>query len=116
MPIYHNNILSVTRNELVECHISASYVNRALAGQRKGEVYCWEHHKQGKQVYIHYHSLKPKYKALIKAIHCNNIEPEFFLKLQEQEKAQAVIENLADQVTTLVISDPKEIRYFSETK
>ena len=70
MPIYHNNILSITRKELETCGVSVSYVDRALAGQRKGEVYCWEHHKQGKRTYIHYHSLLDKYKALIKAVLC----------------------------------------------
>lgn len=116
MPTYHNNILCTTRKELKACGISASYVNRALAGQRKGEVYCWEHHKQGSQVYIHYHSLKEKYQILIKAVHCNNIEPEVYLKQLEQEKATAVFENLADQVSLLVCSHPEEIKYLTETK
>jgi len=116
MPTYHNNILCTTRDELTACGISASYVNRALAGQRKGEVYCWEHHKEGKQVYIHYHSLKEKYQILIKAVHCNNLEPEVYLKQQQQEKATAVFENLADQVSLLVSSNPEEIKYLTETK
>ncbi len=116
MPDYHNNILSVTREELTACGISAGYVNRALAGQRKGEVYCWEHHKQGRQVYIHYHSLKPEYKALIKAVHCNNLEPELYLRKKEQEKATETIDRLADQVTTLVTSNPEEIQQLTETK
>ncbi len=116
MPIYHNNILSVTRKELAQCGVSASYVSRALAGQRKGEVYCWEHHKQGKQVYIHYHSLMPKYKALIKAVLCNDTEPEMWLKQQEEKKVDDSFENLTDQLTTLVKSDPDEIKQLSETK
>ncbi|MBS2100422.1 integrase catalytic domain-containing protein [Carboxylicivirga linearis] len=115
MPIYHNNILSVTRNELAQCGVSSSYVSRALAGQRKGEVFCWEHHKQGKQVYIHYHSLMPKYKALIKAVLCENLEPEIFLKKKEDETAKAIVENITDQVTALVTSDPDEIEQLSAT-
>ncbi|WP_321321521.1 transposase family protein [Labilibaculum sp.] len=116
MPTYNDNILCTTRDELVACGISASYINRALAGQRKGEVYCWEHHKQGKQVYIHYHSLKEKYQVLIKAVHCNKLEPEIYLKQEQVEKATAVFENLADQVSLLVSSNPEEIKYLTETK
>ncbi len=116
MPIYHNNTLSVTRKELALCGVSPSYVSRALAGQRKGEVYCWEHHKQGSQVYIHYQSLMPKYKALVKAVLCEGIEPEIYLRKQEEQKAQDTIENLTDQVTGLVTSNPDEIKQLSETK
>lgn len=116
MPLYHNNILSVTRKELAQCGVSPSYVSRALAGQRKGEVYCWEHHKQGKQVYIHYNSLMPKYKALIKAVLCNDLEPELWLKKQEEKEVQNTFNNIADQLTTLVKSDQDEIKLLSETK
>ena len=116
MPDYHNDILYVTREELADCGISKGYVNRALTGQRKGEVYCWEHHKQGRQVYIHYHSLMPKYQALIKAVHCGGLEPEIWIKQQEQQKAMAVIDRLADQVTALVTSNPEEIQQLTETK
>lgn len=116
MPVYHNNILSVTRNELATCGVSPNYISRALAAQRVGEVYCWEHHKHGRQVYIHYHSLKLKYKALIKAVLCNQIEPEVYLKNQEQQKAQAGIENLTDQLTSMVQSNTEEIKVLSNTK
>lgn len=116
MPIYHNNILCVTRAELALCGVSPAYVNRALSGQRKGEVYCWEHHKHGKIVYIHYHSLKPEYKEVIIDIHCNGLEPEIWLKKQEDEKVHATFENLTDQITSLVSSDPEEIKQLAESK
>lgn len=110
MPIYHNNILSVTTKELQECGLSAGYLKRALAGQRRGEVYCWEHHKEGKRVYIHYHSLKEKYQELIKKLLCDNMEPEVYLKQKDEDQAQATIDNLTDQVTSMVRTDPDELR------
>lgn len=116
MPQYHNNILCVTRAELAQCGVSPAYVSRALAGQRKGEVYCWEHHKQGKTVYIHYHSLKNEYKDVIRELLCDSLEPEIWLKRQEEAKIKATFESLTDQITSLVTSDPDEIRQLSETK
>ncbi len=116
MPQYHNNILCVTRAELAKCGVSPAYVSRALAGQRKGEVYCWEHHKQGKTVYIHYHSLRSDYKEMITEILCDGIEPELWLKKQDQESVLANMENLTDQITSLVKSDPDELKELAETR
>lgn len=116
MPLYHNNILCVTRAELAQCGVSPAYVNRALSGQRKGEVYCWEHHKQGKTVYIHYHSLKPEYRETIKDVFCGGAEPELWIRQQDEQKVQATFESLTDQITSLVTSDPAEIRELTESK
>ncbi len=116
MPLYHNNILSVTTSELQECGLSAGYLKRALAGQRRGEVYCWEHHKEGKRVYIHYHSLKEKYKELIKKLFCDSIEPEVYLKQKDDKKAKLTIDNLTDQVTSMVRTDPDELRELIDSR
>lgn len=109
MPEFHNNILSVTTSELNACGLSLGYIRRALSGQRKGEVYCWDHHKEGKQVYIHYHSIKPQYQTSIKALFCNNLEPEIWLRKRDENKAQESIELLTDKVTTLIHTDADEI-------
>ena len=116
MPQYHNNILCVTRPELAQCGVSPAYVSRALAGQRKGEVYCWEHHKQGKTVYIHYHSLKDEYKEVIVELLCDGVEPELYLKRKDEEKERKLFNHLADQIMSLVTSDPDEIKFLSDTK
>ncbi|OFX32705.1 MAG: hypothetical protein A2W92_06150 [Bacteroidetes bacterium GWA2_42_15] len=96
--------------------MSPAYVNRALSGQRKGEVYCWEHHKQGKTVYIHYHSLKAEYRETIKDVFCGGAEPELWIRQQDEQKVQATFESLTDQITSLVTSDPAEIRELTESK
>lgn len=116
MPYYHNNILCVNRAELAQCGVSPAYVNRALSGQRVGQVYCWEHHKEGRSVHIHYHSLKHEYQETIKDLFCQGVEPEIWLKKQDEQKVQATFANLTDQITTLVTSDPAEIKYLAETK
>ena len=85
MPIYSNNILSLTIPELEQCGLSASYLKRAISGQRRGEVYCWESHKIGRQIFIHYYSLLPKYKTLVCNVLCKGIEPEVYLQEKENK-------------------------------
>lgn len=116
MPDYHKNILCVRPTEFEALGIKASTIYRYVSGQDKGELYCWENHKQGKHTYIHYHSLKTKYKALIKAVLCEGLEPEIWIKNRDQQKAQASIESLTDQLTGLVQSDLDEIKTLTETK
>lgn len=115
MPEFHNNILCVKLQELGECGVSVGYLKIALCRQRKGEVYCWEHHKEGKQVYLHYHNLQTKYKLLIKTVLCDGLEPEIYLRNKEEQKARAAIETIADQLTSLVISDPADIEHLTKT-
>lgn len=102
MPQYSNNILSLTTDELVKCGVSKGYLKRALTGQRKGEVYCWEHHKIGRKVYIHYDALLDKYKEAIKEQFCNGIEPSVYLKDKEEDKQQSTLTAIANQLPTLV--------------
>ena len=115
MPTYSNNILSVTIAELEQCGLSANYLNRALTGQRKGEVYCWEHHKVGKKIFIHYESLLDKYKTLIRNFLCGGVEPIVFIKTKEVEKAQAPLDAIADQLQGLVTTDADELQTLMKT-
>ena len=115
MPDYHNNILCITAEELEQCGLSYGYLKRALAGQRKGEVYCWEHHKEGSKVYIHYNSLKPKYKALIKAILCNGIEPDEFVRRKRKSESEASISQSTDQITNLLDTSADDIELFANS-
>ena len=80
---YSNNILSLTFEDLSRIGLTAGYLKRAVSGQRKGDVYCWEHHKIGRNIFIHYHALLPKYKELIKTVFCAGAEPEDWLSNKE---------------------------------
>lgn len=115
MPQFHNNILSVTIAELEQCGLSAGYIRRALAGQRRGEVYCWEHHKDGKRVLIHYNSLKDKYKTRVREVLCDGVEPEIFLKKETERVTRSRFDELTDQVTSKVQSDLTEIKELFES-
>lgn len=116
MPVYHNNILCVTETELRKCGVTATYLKRARAGQRKGEVFCWEHHKVGKTTYYHYHSLREGYQNMIKVLFCEGVEPEIYAKEKEAQKAKNLISNLADQITSLVHTDPMELEELMSTQ
>lgn len=115
MPLYSNNILSVTTSELESCGVSKGYLKRALAGQRKGEVYCWEHHKVGRKVYIHYDALLDKYKDAVKERFCNGIEPSVYLKDKEENKQQSQLTAIANQLPTLLETDTEEIEVLHNT-
>ncbi len=116
MPVPHNNIICITPDELVKCGISAGYLKRSRSGQNKGEVYCWPFHKHGNTVYYHYHGLKPVYKNLVKAVICDGLEPEVWLKKQDELKKQEQLIHLTDRITRLVASDPDEIKHLAQTK
>ncbi len=117
MPNYHNNIFCITPAKLASCGIvSTGYINRALTAQRRGEVYCWEHHKQGKQVYLHYDSLKDKYKAAIQAVLCGGVEPKLWRKHKDQQEQEQCTESLIYSVIQGVTSDAEELKILAESK
>lgn len=80
MPCISENIICVTVSELEASGISLDSIKKGLMRQRQGLVYCWEHHKIGNTVYIHYDGLKDKYKALIRKEICNGLEVQEWLK------------------------------------
>ena len=55
-------VLCVSVPELVESGVSESYLKRALSGQRTGEMFCWPHHKEGREVFVHFDGMAAKYK------------------------------------------------------
>lgn len=116
MPVHHNNILCITPKEFEACGIKPKTIYSYISKQEKGELYNWENHKDGRNTYIHYNSLKPYYKTLIKKCLCNDIEPELWIKIREAEIEQAAIDSITDQISYLVKSDPEEIKQLTETK
>jgi hypothetical protein len=116
MPDYHNNILSVTPAELEQVGVTPGYLKRALAGQRTGEVYCWEYHKDGKRVYVHYATLKETYKTRIRNTFCAGLEPDVWIRERESRNAKTTLEAVSDQLTQLVTTDTDELTILMETK
>ncbi len=116
MPEYHNNIICVTPRELESCGIKLKTTYSYISKQEKGELFCWENHKSGKNTFIHYDSLKDKYKDLVKVNLCNGLDPKQYLINRQETKARASLESLTDNITALVVSDPGDLKSLSETK
>ncbi|MFV0505783.1 MAG: hypothetical protein ACK5L5_03595, partial [Bacteroidales bacterium] len=115
MPHFENNILCVTAPELHRCGVSPNYLNRALSGQRKGKVTCWEHHKKGRTVMIHYNSLKEEYKYAITEVLCDGVDPILWAKNHEGNRREKEMQALLDNLTFNLEIDSDEIRYLLNT-
>lgn len=70
------NVFCVTVPEMVKCGVSENFLYRVTAGHRNGEVSCWPHHKEGKNVYLHYKGLKANYQASIRVTLLGNLTPK----------------------------------------
>lgn len=114
MPLIHNNILCVTVPELVSCGIDKNTVFCGIKRQHTGEVYCWEHHKEGKRVFIHYNGLKEIYQNLIKNTLCDGIEPAIYLKKQEAQRLENKLIDLCNSLPSCVEVKADEIKQLTE--
>jgi hypothetical protein len=90
-------------------------IKAALPAQRSGKVTCWPHHKEGKQVYIHYDGLKPEYQLRIKAVICGGVEPHVFVTTETSLKRNAHLELVNSNLPNLVEVDPKELKELDRT-
>ena len=103
MPLFHRDILCVLKKELIGLGISDKTVWSGLHRQKRELVNCWPHHKEGKNVYIHYNGMRNEYKQLIKEKLCNGYEPEEYLKIQaEIDKEQEKDLKLSSLETTII--------------
>lgn len=115
--IYQNiNTICLSVDELVKgCGVSKSTLKDGLCRQRKGLVYCWPHHKEGKKVFIHYSGIKEEYKTLVREKLCGGAEPELWLANQESslisKKAEGEASRLAECITVL----QDDIEFFAAT-
>lgn len=69
-------VFCVMASEMILCGVSESYLYNALQAQREGKHSCWSHHKEGKNIYIHYDGLKEAYKARIRTTLLDGLTPE----------------------------------------
>ena len=80
MPHYrfYNNVntLCITVPELVECGVSEMYIWKKTKEHRKGLINTWPHHKEGREVFIHYHGIADKYRLLIDNKICQGVSAD----------------------------------------
>lgn len=116
MPIIHNNILCVTLDELVKCGYNRETLKKYLKDHRKGIRYGWEHHKEGRNVYIHYNGLADNYKLLITQLICGGVEPALWLENQEAERLNRELDRLCSSLNSMVEVSPDDVKILSESK
>lgn len=120
MPIPHNNIICVTKDEVTRAGANDYTVSSGIRDHRKGKVTCWPHHKEGKTIYLHYDGLKPEYRQLIKDKLCGGLEPAEYLKNQALIK-QADTKQAETEALELVIINSLEkyapyLKYYENFK
>lgn len=120
MPEYSKDIhnkewLCVTLDEMVKCGISKGTLWKYLQDQREGITYCWEYHKAGRKVYIHYEALTERNKLLIKTVLCGGVELELWLKNKEAEKLQRELTRICSNLNNMVEVSPEEINTLSNS-
>lgn len=76
-------VLCVGVPELVECGVSKRTLLDGLLRQRTGLVYCWSHHKEGREVFVHYDGMAEKYQTLVNKVLCGNVEAHLWVENME---------------------------------
>ena len=84
--------LCVTVPEMVQCGVSENTIYKGCIRQQSKEVHCWPHHKDGKNVYLHYDGLKPNYQATIRKVLMDNLTVEEWYN--RNGRVQAIRERL----------------------
>lgn len=79
-------VLCVTVPELVECGVSEGYLWKAFSKQRTGEVYCWPHHKEGREIFVHYDGMNEKYHILVNKILCGDVDARLWIENKASEE------------------------------
>lgn len=102
--------LCVTVPEMVRCGVSEIYLKKALNYHREGTYSCWPHHKEGKNVYLHYEGLKPTYQATIRAVLMDGLEPEAWYAQNGR------IKHIMERLEPYLFLSAKDEAYFDTAK
>lgn len=95
-------VLCVGVPELMECGVPENTVKSAFKRQRIGEVYCWSHHKEGREVFVHYDGMAEKYQTLVKKVLCGDVDAHLWAQNMEaaalEKKLSSVKRSLSGMV------------------
>lgn len=108
-------VLCVSVSELKECEISEGYLKRAFSGQRHGEIYIWPHHKEGREIFIHFDGLSEKYRRLINNILCGGIDAHLWVENQVAAQLNRKLSSFKRSLREMVEVDPADLERLSET-
>lgn len=95
-------VLCVSVPELVESGVSESYLKRALSGQRTGEIFCWPHHKEGREVFVHFDGMAAKYRELVKRVICRGVDAALWVENRATEELNRKLEGVKKGLRMMV--------------
>lgn len=95
-------MLCVSVPELVESGVSESYLKRALSGQRTGEMFCWPHHKEGREVFVHFDGMAAKYRELVKRVICRGVDAALWVENRAAEELNRKLEGVKKGLRMMV--------------
>ncbi|WP_081713048.1 integrase catalytic domain-containing protein [Bacteroides neonati] len=111
-------VLCVGVPELAECGVSEKYLWKSLSQHRTGLVYCWPHHKEGREVFVHYDGMGDKYKALVNKVLCEDTDAHLWVQNMEaaalNKKLSAVKRSLSGmvEVSAADMSELTQMQFF----
>lgn len=95
-------VLCVSVPELVESGMSESYLKRALSGQRVGEMFCWPHHKEGREVFVHFDGMAEKYRELVNRVICGGVPAHLWVENRAAEELNRKLEMVKRNLRMMV--------------
>ena len=95
-------VLCVSVPELIESGVSESYLKRALSGQRTGEMFCWPHHKEGREVFVHFDGMAAKYRELVKRVICRGVDAALWGENRAAEELNRKLEGVKKELRMMV--------------
>ena len=95
-------VLCVSVPELIESGVSESYLKRALSGQRTGEMFCWPHHKEGREVFVHFDGMAAKYRELVKRVICRGVDAALWVENRAAEELNRKLEGVKKELRMMV--------------
>lgn len=95
-------VLCVSVPELKMCGVSINTIKYGLQQQRTGGVYCWSHHKEGREVFIHYDGMNEKYRLLVDKILCGDVDAHLWAENKAAEELDKKLTAFKKGLRTMV--------------
>lgn len=95
-------VLCVGVPELVKCGISEGYLWKAFNQQRTGLVYCWPHHKEGREVFVHFDGMAEKYRELVNRMICGGVPAHLWVENRTAEELNRKLEMVKRNLRMMV--------------
>lgn len=95
-------VLCVSVPELKMCGVSINTIKYGLQQQRTGGIYCWSHHKEGREVFIHYDGMNEKYRLLVDKILCGDVDAHLWAENKAAEELDKKLTAFKKGLRTMV--------------